>query len=260
MCRLAAYAGPPAPLSCVLFNGPHSLEHQAYQPRELQGSATVNVDGTGLAWWPAPGAHPVRYATEKTPWADANLRQIAGTSTAPLQMAAVRSATPGLGFGPENVSPFTSGRLAGSHNGAIGEFRGTVGRRMVSSLSDAAYSQLDTLNDSKVLFLLFADQYERLADLPAALVSTVQLVREFVNEAGTQATLNLAVGDGESIATCRAAVGRTADSLYWLQDRDHVIAASEPFDDRDEWTHVPEGHLVHFNANHLELLPIEGNP
>ena len=58
MCRLAAYAGPPAPLSALLYDPPHSLEHQAYAPRELV-SGNVNVDGTGVAWWPAHEDEPL---------------------------------------------------------------------------------------------------------------------------------------------------------------------------------------------------------
>jgi glutamine amidotransferase len=49
MCRMAAYVGPDAPLSALLYDPPHSLERRAYQPRELIHGA-VNVDGTGVAW------------------------------------------------------------------------------------------------------------------------------------------------------------------------------------------------------------------
>ena len=35
MCRLAAYVGPPASLSSIMYEAPHSLEKQAYLPREM---------------------------------------------------------------------------------------------------------------------------------------------------------------------------------------------------------------------------------
>ena len=45
MCRLAAYLGEPIPLAEALYRPSHSLQKQAYAPRELV-DGYVNVDGT----------------------------------------------------------------------------------------------------------------------------------------------------------------------------------------------------------------------
>ena len=67
MCRLAAHVGRPVALSTLLYDPPRSLEVLAHSPRELT-HGVVNVDGTGVAWWPDRDEPPLRYVTERTPW------------------------------------------------------------------------------------------------------------------------------------------------------------------------------------------------
>jgi predicted glutamine amidotransferase len=52
---MAAYAGPPAPLSVLLSDPPWALSEQAWRGRVPgpEGTNAVNVDGTGVVWWPA---------------------------------------------------------------------------------------------------------------------------------------------------------------------------------------------------------------
>ena len=67
MCRLAGYVGAPTTLASLLYDPRHALERQAYLPREMV-SGTVNVDGTGIAWWSGEEAEPMRYVSERPPW------------------------------------------------------------------------------------------------------------------------------------------------------------------------------------------------
>ncbi|HEX9888931.1 MAG TPA: hypothetical protein VGA69_05605, partial [Nitriliruptorales bacterium] len=127
MCRLAAYVGPPAPLSTLLYDPPRSLQVLSYQPRELL-YGSVNVDGTGIAWWDEIDQPPLRYVTASPPWSDPNLASLAPRLTGRVQLAAVRGATPDIPFGPANVAPFAHDGVAFVHNGWVGEFRRGTGR------------------------------------------------------------------------------------------------------------------------------------
>ena len=257
MCRLVAYAGTPVPISSLLFDSDHSLEHQAYAPRELL-SGTVNVDGTGVAWWDAPQRAPGRYVTETAPWADANLGPLSRRIQASHFLGAVRSATPGLGFGSANVAPFTSGVFAGAHNGWIGGFRGALGKHLVGELSNERFGELATINDSKVLFLLAVDKVMQGAPLRVALAETLRRVGDRVRAADESAPLNLVIGDGETFVATRHTVGGRANSLYWRSTGDSTVIASEPHDDGADWKAVPEDHLIEITSDDITVLPIKG--
>jgi hypothetical protein len=98
MCRMAAYAGPAAPLSRLLADPPWALEQQAWRATRggspgRTGGNLVNVDGTGVVWWPAGERRrpPLRYVTELPPWADPNLLGLAARLEGAMQLALVRS-------------------------------------------------------------------------------------------------------------------------------------------------------------------------
>ena len=254
MCRIAAYVGPTAPLSSLLYDPPHSLERQAYRPRELL-AGTVNVDGTGVAWWNDTDAEPLRYVAVESPWADANLSDLAPRISSRAILAAVRSATPGLPFGPEHVAPFTHGSLAGAHNGRIEGFRGRVGRQLVASLPDDQWADLGVLNDSKTLFLAVAAAYD--GDLAGAVRAALAATARILDEHNAAASLNLVVADGESVVAARHSVRTPVNSLYTASRRDSHLVASEPLDDDPEWKPVPEGHLVTITASSIMTAPLE---
>lgn len=161
MCRLAASFGAPRPLSELLFDAPHGLESQAYRPRELV-SGHVNVDGTGLVWWSddsaiRDAAQPLRYVTERPPWSDVNLTQL-GRLSAPVQLAAVRSATPGMPFTPDAVGPFVRGDWAFAHNGFLEDFRGSWQAPLMDRL-DSAHRADWTVSSDSLALLLWLDQF-----------------------------------------------------------------------------------------------------
>lgn len=257
MCRIAAYAGPPAPLSALLFDGPHSLEHQAYAPRELLHGA-LNVDGTGVAWWDGNDSEPIRYTTAQPPWGDANLVSLAPRIRSAHQLATVRSATRGLPFGAASVAPFVAGALAGAHNGRINGFRGGVGRDLVARLEPELFARLQAFTDSNVLFLLVAQHASGGEPLRTAVATTLSDVRSVLEKHGETATLNLVVGDGTTFVAARHSVGGPANSLYCITDGQATVVASEPHDDRSGWVPVPEGHVIEFTAGTTTVHPMEG--
>ena len=248
MCRFAAYVGPPVPLSTLLYDAPHSLEIQAYAPR-VQHNGLVNVDGTGVAWWPEPGP-PLRYVTDRPPWSDPNLPSLTPRLTAGLQVAAVRSATPGLPLGAAAVGPFVLDDLAGAHNGAIASFRDGCGRALLERLPDDLHAMVDVASDSLVLVATVARWLRAHPDdgLAGAVASTIAEVNDVCETHGAAATVNLLVADGHQVVASRSAIGTTANSLYVLAGGDRwpqaTIIASEPLDDDAGWTEVSDGSLV----------------
>ncbi len=265
MCRMAAYLGPPAPLSALLTDGPNALAEQAWRPRLQRGSGSVSVDGTGVAWWPPGQAErpPLRYVTELPPWADPNLPGLAGRLTGTMQLTLVRSATPGLPYGAWSVAPFVHGRLALAHNGRIGGFRGSVGRRLLAGLPDDLHGELGALTDSAALAAAVAAQLRARdpGDLAGALAGAVLEVEKACADAGETATLTALAADGERIAGVRAALGRPAHPLFTLSGGSArpgaVLAASEPLDDDPGWTEVPDRHVVELTAAGIRSRPLD---
>lgn len=264
MCRLAAYIGEsPVSVAALLYEPPHSLEHAAYAPNEML-TGNVNVDGTGAAWWPEGNARPLRYVTTAPPWSDPNLPSLASHLVGVPVLAAVRSATPGMPFGPDNVAPFVDGELAGIHNGWIGGFKNGVGRRLLTTLSEQRIAGLSALNDSLVLFSLVAQLLE---DQPGILLSdavleTVQRVAKEVVARGEKATLNLVAASREIVVATRTSIDFGVNSLYVREDAVGVWLASEPLDDVEEWVEVPEGSLVELASDGVSIRPLdhEGAP
>ncbi|MFP4072783.1 MAG: hypothetical protein ACLFVZ_01975 [Actinomycetota bacterium] len=246
MCRLAGYVGSePRTLASLVFDPPHSLEHAAYAPREML-SGHVNVDGTGVVWWEKPSSEPLRYVTDRPPWSDPNLSHLAPRLRGSTILAAVRSATPGIGFGVSNVAPFVEAGLAGVHNGWIGGFKGEVGHDLVARLSGERFGRLGALNDSLVLFSLVAQTFEDHpgSTLVDAVAETIRVVSKQVVAAGERAALNLVVAaDGQMVA-CRASVDYGLNSLYVREAGSGFIVASEPLDDEESWTSLDKHTLA----------------
>jgi gamma-glutamyl hercynylcysteine S-oxide hydrolase len=263
MCRMAAYAGPAAPLSVLLSDPPSALGEQAWRGRVPgpEGTNAVNVDGTGVVWWPAgePRRPPLRYVTELPPWADPNLLGLAGRLQGAMQLALVRSATPGLPYGAWSVAPFVHGRLAVAHNGRVGGFRGVPGRRLQERLPDDLHAELRALTDSAVLAALAAAELRARPErgLAGALGAAVVAVEKVCADAGEAATLTLLAADGERIAGVRAALGRASHPLFTRAGGGVALAASEPLDDDPGWMEVPDRHLVELDADGASTRPLE---
>ena len=259
MCRLAAYIGSdPLPLSALLYDPPHSLQHAAYAPKELL-RGTVNVDGTGVAWWSDGDDEPMRYVTVQPPWSDPNLPTLAGRLKAPTILAAVRSATPGLPFGTTNVSPYTSGTTAGVHNGWIGGFRSGVGRQLLGRLSDQRFGEFVAFNDSLALFLLVMQQIDEQPEAPLdqALTAVIEEVAKVVVAAGETATLNLVLANGAEIVAVRTSVNFRINSLYTRTTATGTLLASEPLASDEDWTAVHDHSLVVLTKDHVALRTID---
>lgn len=247
MCRLAAYVGSPRPISTLVYDAPHSLEVQSYRPRAML-SGHVNVDGTGVAWWPEPDSDaPLRYATERPPWSDSNLRTLAPHLFGTVHVALVRSATPGMPFGAETVGPFVADGLAFAHNGYVEQFDRRVARPLTEDLPEDLFADLSTRTDSTALFALVRAVVR---DRPAAtlgdcLAEAVARTSEVVRDRGVSANLSCVLTNGRELVALRSAVGMPPNTLHASSTPDGLRVASEPLDD-SSWTPLdPETVFTH---------------
>ncbi len=256
MCRIAGYLGPSRPLADLLFSPPHGLSDQAYRPRELV-HGHVNVDGTGVAWWPEGADGPLRYVTAATPWADPNLRDLAARLTGTMILGAVRSATPGVGFGTDHVAPFVLDGVAVAHNGWFQGLAGPVGRALVADLDDDLLGHLRVWNDSRLLFLTVVAGLRDGLELPKAMARAVTRIADLCARHDLVCSLTVVAGDGRRFVATRAALGERANSLYTRVAADATWVASEPLDDRD-WSPVPPGSLVVVTADGTDVEPLDG--
>lgn len=258
MCRVAFSTGPDeVPLSSLLYDPPHNLSAQAWDPRE-QHHGHVNVDGTGIAWWHGDDPVPLRYVTASTPWADPNLPDLARRLAGRTLLAAVRGATPGIGFGTGLVAPFLHGALAFTHNGWIGGFRDQVAPTLVRALPDDLLASRAALSDSTVVLHLVVAHHRRHGDLVRAVGDALQEVAAACRAAGQPATLNMIVADGTQAVATRASCGLPGNSLH-LRTGDRVALASEPLDD-DGWRPVPDDTLLHVRGTTVTTHPLSLEP
>lgn len=260
MCRFVLYSGPPITLDLLTTRPEHSIIRQSFKARLR--TEPLNGDGFGVAWYvPAISHEPAAFRSTQPAWNNLNLRNLARVTTSGLIMAHVRAATAGLGVSEANCHPFTAGRLAFMHNGAVGGFF-EIKRKLQERLSDAAFAEIGGSTDSEHVFALFRDHYERLlaktvrpsnsggpsADQPAsqpgksnghvseadeppietmaeALVAAIREVVELSREAKSEKPcfLNLAVTDGVRSVVSRYVGGdKDGPSLYVQTGKEFV--------------------------------------
>lgn len=241
MCRVLAYLGPDRPLDELLLEPPHSLEVQSYAPKEME-EALLNADGFGVAWYAEGVAEPARYRTVLPMWADENVRDFATQVRSRCVIAAVRSATPGIGHGLANTQPFVHGRISFLHNGFIRGFRQGPMRAIRAGLGDEAYRAIRGTSDSEHLFAIFLDHYLEHEDLEGALEAT--LARAADARAGQRALLSLVVSDGERVCAVTQAFDGRAPTLYRRSEGGATLFASEPLFADERWETLPAGKVV----------------
>ncbi len=248
---MLAYAGPPVAPGTLISAPPHSLLVQSYRPREMT-SGVVNADGWGAAFWLDDGKpDPAVYRGEAPIWADQNLGWMGERLRARALIAAVRSATPGIGYSIANVQPFARGPLAFAHNGFITGFRQGMQRALREHLGSAAYESIEGNSDSEVIFALILDALDRGADsLGAALRAAFAVLRRACEQHQRSAVATVLLSDGAQLVGARWAYELSPASLYvtpWPPAPGARAAgfcmASEPIDGA-RWSEVPAAHVA----------------
>jgi len=253
MCRWIAYRGETTAFEQYVTEPEHSLVTQSI--RALESTAGTNGDGFGLGWYgnhPEPGL----YRETRPAWSDENLRYLCRHLHSHLFFAHVRAAT-GTAVTRQNCHPFACGRWLFMHNGFVGSWN-RLRRKVEALIPDALYPSRLGTTDSEAVFLAMVgagiDQ-----DPIGATCKVLRALSELVNEGGLREHLRFtsALSNGHDLYAFRFAANDRANSLYFREDGDQVIAVSEPYDKEPDWIEVPPDHVLVARASRpAEIVPL----
>lgn len=237
MCRWIAYKGKPTYLEELVFKPANSLVDQSLHCHE--GKAQTNGDGFGIGWYDTL-AEPGVFREVLPAWNDINLQALTRQIRSRLFFAHVRAST-GTETSRLNCHPFSHGRWLFMHNGQIGGYE-KCRRRLENLLNDELFDKRLGSTDSELFFLLMV-QNGLDDDPPAAIRKTIEQINDVSQscECGQPFKLTICVADGERLFACRYASQGVAPTLYWKQQGNDVLIASEPTESSDtEWNDVAE--------------------
>ncbi|WP_018654413.1 ergothioneine biosynthesis protein EgtC [Actinomadura flavalba] len=240
MCRHFAWIGAPRNLHALLFEPSYGLPEQARLPR-WQQVGLVNKDGYGAGWYDA--SRPEVFRTTTPIWEDAGFRPRARALEAACVVGAARAASPGMPLEVAANAPFTDGRHLFSLNGHLSV------ERNAALLGPGRATESDV--DSALLAALL---WERLED-GGPLDTTVENLLYAIVERDATACLNMLVSDGH-----RVVATTWAETLCYREEPDGVLVASEPHDDRDDWTTVPDRSLLVADASSVTVRGLDAMP
>ena len=279
MCRHLAYLGEPVTIASVVFEPPHSLFRQAWEPRR-QRHGTMNADGFGIGWYADHDPVPARYRRAGPIWSDECVTDLARVTRSRAMLCAVRSASPGTGAEASAAAPYAAGRWLFSLNGVLrgwsaaagggtapgrqraqtgtGDRAGTAGPagrdeeaaavfRLAGSLTPAELLGLQARCDTALLWALTQRRLRDGQPMPDALAGTIGDLRA----AGATGRFNLLLTDGTAIAATAA-----GDTLCYRQRPGGVLVASEPYDDDDGWEEVPPGSVLEATPAAVTIRPL----
>ncbi|PWW52256.1 ergothioneine biosynthesis protein EgtC [Actinokineospora spheciospongiae] len=232
MCRHLGYLGPAVPVSSLL-GGPRGLLTQTWAPADMRGGGAVNADGFGVGWYTGSG-DPVRYRRAVPMWTDTSFAALAASVSSGAVLAAARSATVGMPVVETACAPFAEGRWLFSHNGVVRGWPGSVAD-LAATLPTTDLMTLDAPTDSAVLWALVRNRLRAGAPPGDALAEVVLAVADRAPDS----RLNLLLTDGTTLAATT-----WWHSLSVHTTADHVVLASEPWDDDPRWTPVDDRQLV----------------
>ncbi|MBW8481922.1 class II glutamine amidotransferase [Actinomadura parmotrematis] len=241
MCRHFAWVGGPRTLNALFFEPSYGLPEQAKLPR-WQQIGLVNKDGFGAGWHPAEGGTEV-YRTTTPIWEDTVFPVWAPEVSARCVLGAARAASPGMPIEETANAPFTNGQVLFSLNGHC-----DVGK--VGALLEAGRTPESTCDSA----FLAAVLWQRL-DQGAPLADAVEGLLYDVVALDPNACLNMLATDG-----ARAVATTWAETLCYRREPDGVMVASEPQDDREDWTTVPDRSIVRTDGTSVEVEPLRTLP
>ncbi|HEY2237366.1 MAG TPA: ergothioneine biosynthesis protein EgtC [Streptosporangiaceae bacterium] len=254
MCRHLAYLGPPVTLRAAIIDPPLGLYRQAWAPRMMRGSGTMNIDGFGAGWYAEGDPVPARYRNSGPIWADPSFADLTRVTRSGALLAAVRDASGGTEPSPSAASPFGADHYLFSHNGALVGWPGTAAG-LAATLSPLDLLNLDARVDSALLWALTLRQLRDGAGPDQALAAVIGLL----DQAGVAGRFNFLLTDGHVIAATTA-----GHSLFYRQGHqdgaDSVTVASEPADEDPAWAEVPDRSLVTATASDVKIQPLPVPP
>ncbi|MDT9000088.1 class II glutamine amidotransferase [Paucibacter sp. APW11] len=246
MCRFLAYYGDPIFLEDLVCTPQHSLVRQSLRAEEAK--TVTNGDGFGVGWY-GEREQPGVYREVMPAWSDDNLLALCANVRSRLFFGHVRAATGG-GIARQNCHPFHSGRYLFMHNGQIGGYS-ALRRGLENRLPDHLYEQRRGATDSELLFLLIVARIEQGLSVLDATCQVLAETEAMMQVLHIQQPLRFsaALADGTQVWAFRFASDKRAPTLYMRPQNSGWAIASEPLgDDAQEWTLIPQGHMVHLDA------------
>jgi len=242
---MLAYIGNNILLSKLLLLPEHSLEKQAWQPRELR-ETKLNADGFGFAWYADNASDAYRYRNILPIWNDSNLHALSNTMQRPLWMAIVRSATPGLSVSLENTPPFTHHQWCFMHNGYLLNFETDSRQKIRHELSDKYSSLIKGSTDSEYIFALLMQLLETNSPV-VAIQKCMQIITDIMRN--NRALLNIILSDGEKLYALRHAINGESPSLYYANNtnefaENNQLIASERLNDDANWNAINDDEII----------------
>ena len=142
------------------------------------------------------------------------------------------------------------------HNGFLGNW--VRWRRDVEALiPDDLYPSRIGTTDSEAIFLaiLGAGIDETVLAATKVLATLTDIVTR--SEPGDRFRFTAALSDGRDLYAFRYSVNDQANTLYYRESDGGIVIVSEPFDHDENWTTVPEGHVVVAKADkRARMLPL----
>ena len=245
MCRLLAYMGTEISLYDLILKPQHSLEKQAWEPRELK-ETKLNADGFGFSWYKEDNQIGL-YRQSYPIWNDANLKDISQTLKQKLFFAMVRSATVGLGMGISNTQPFIHQQWMYQHNGYIFDFAKDFRGQSRHLLSEKYENIIQGNTDSEYIFALLMHHLQQSNDPVTALTQTFNDIEQLVK--GARCLLNITLTDGDTLYASKHALNGECPSLHYGHSIKEFpvgsqIIASEALNDDPNWQSVDDHSLI----------------
>jgi len=245
MCRLAAYLGPETSLKHIVFDTNHSLEKQAWQPRELR-EAKLNADGFGFGWY-NENAQIGRYRQTLPIWSDPNLHDLCDSLQRSLWLCYIRAATPGIGTSIENTQPFYYQSWQYLHNGYINSFHESIRGKIRQLLHHETESLILGSTDSEYLFALILHFFNQSSNMMTALQDTFSQLKEWLGK--ERALLNVMLSDGVQIIASSHAINGLCPSLYYGNNIEGFpkhcqLIVSERLNDDSQWQEIKPHQII----------------
>src|SRR6202012_5951728 len=112
--------------------------------------------------------------------------------------------------------------------------------------------------DSEAVFLaIMGAGLDR--DPIGATTRVLRSLRDLVNEDGKREKMRFttAIANGRDLYAFRFAENDEANTLYFRESAGEVVVVSEPFDKEDDWTEVPDDHVLVARASGgVEIVPL----
>ncbi|MBY0394848.1 MAG: class II glutamine amidotransferase [Thermoleophilia bacterium] len=255
MCRIAAYLGPPIPLSTLLMDPGRSLLIQSRDAREM-ADGRVAGDGWGVGWFPDAAADPGPGMIKSILplWSDENAKTAAHAIASRCVVGHVRFAAPTIETCFTNTPLYPMEGHLWTVNGELSPWPGPLSKALRDRLDPRDEAAIRGSTDAEMLGALWCTRRREspAGDAASALRAVLAEAHALAAEHDGSVKMNVIVAAGDEVVACRYADAGEPNSLYVLsgEPRWHWggIVASEPLDEGPGWRVVPPSSLVRIDA------------